>query len=340
MNNGSQVARKDTRLTWVIILCLSALSLASDIKLRLWTDEIFTLLTSRQTSVPELIQAVKAGTEGPPPLYDCIVHFLLPVIRNDALAARLPSTIGIYAMVLGVFLFCRRRVGTLYGLVAAMLALNACLYYATDGRPYGAVMGCAAWALVCWQRVDDSRHRLLNLCGLSVCLSLMVAFHYFAVFLFGPIVLVEIISFYRERKVDVGVFVAVGIACLALLAHYPLLVAGSADSKNFWSQASISMIRPFYENFWLPMLGICAIGILLPSFFRRFHPSSSEHAVPLREWVLLISITVVPAIAIVVTKYTIHAFVDRYMLWSVIGMAALTVFPSTATYLEIVVSQR
>lgn len=41
---------------------------------------------------------------------------------------------------------------------------------------------------------------------------------------------------------------------------------------------------------------------------------------------MLASLTATPAATIVISRYTIHAFVDRYVLWSVIGMAALCAF--------------
>jgi len=98
------------------------LSIASDLKLLMWTDELFTLFTARLQDVSKVLQAIQEGSDVPAPLYDLLVHFLIPVIRNETLAVRLPATLGFYVMLPGLFIFCRRRVGSLYAFIAAMLA--------------------------------------------------------------------------------------------------------------------------------------------------------------------------------------------------------------------------
>src|SRR5690349_10948228 len=90
---------------WVIIL-LMGLSIASDIKLLMWMDELCTLFTARQPDVRKLLQAIQDGTDVPAPLYDLLVHFLIPVVGSEALAVRLPATLGFYAMLPGLFIFC------------------------------------------------------------------------------------------------------------------------------------------------------------------------------------------------------------------------------------------
>lgn len=326
-------ARNSNLWIWIVLL-LTGLSIASDVKLLMWTDELFTLFTARLPDVSKMLHAIQEGSDVPAPLYDLLVHFLIPVVRNDALAVRLPATLGFYAMLPGLFIFCRRRVGSLYAFIAAMLACEVCLYYATDGRAYGVVLGCTAWALVFWQRVSgnsspsgNSSQRLGNLVALGVCLSLMVAFHSFAVFFLGPLLFVEAVRFVRERKVDVGILAAAGVALLVLAAHYPFMVAGAKDSVNFWSKASLTMIRPWYEAFLLPILGICGMAVLLRLFLGNAEGAvQSREPIPVLEWIMLAGLTASPAAVILIAKYTVHGFVDRYALWAVVGIAALVVF--------------
>jgi hypothetical protein len=314
---------------WIwIILLLMGLSIASDMKLLMWTDELFTLFTARLQDVSKVLQAIQEGSDVPAALYDLLVHFLIPVIRNETLAVRLPATLGFYVMLPGLFIFCRRRVGSLYAFIAAMLACEVCLYYATDGRAYGAVLGCTAWALVFWQRASgNSSRRAANLVGLGVCLSLMVAFHSFAVFFLGPLLFVEAVRFVRQRKLDVGILAAAGAALLVLAAHYPFIVASAKDSVNFWSQASLAMIRPWYEAFLLPILGICGLGVLLRLFLGNAEGAVQPgERIPVLEWIMLAALTASPAAVIFIAKYTVHGFVARHVLWAVVGMAALVVF--------------
>jgi hypothetical protein len=293
----------------------------------MWADELFTTFTARQANVYEIVQAIKEGCDGPPPLYAILVHFLIPIVKNEALAARLPSTIGFCAMMLGLFAFCRKRVSTPYALIAAMLACEVCRYYSTEGRSYGAVLGCAAWALVCWQDAQGPR-RLMNLVGLGFFLSLMTALHYYSVFFLGPLLFVELVRWAREKEIDLGIIAAAAVACGVLALHYPLFAAGRLATEHFWSQASLAQIRPFYTTLLVPMLGVCSIGILALAFFPvaegEVQPQPVE--IPLREWILLVALSLTPVVVIVVSMFTTHIFVDRYLVWSAVGIAALASF--------------
>ena len=293
----------------------------------MWADELFTTFTARQANVHEIVQAIKEGCDGPPPLYAILVHFLIPIVKNEALAARLPSTIGFCAMILGLFAFCRKRVSTPYALIASMLACEVCRYYSTEGRSYGAVLGCAAWALVCWQGAQGPR-RLVNLMGLGLFLSLMMALHYYSIFFLGALLFVELVRWAREKEIDLGIIAAAAIACGVLALHYPLIAAGRLAMGHFWSQASLAQIRPFYTTFLVPMMGVCFIGILALAFSPvaagEVRPQPVE--IPLREWILLVALSLTPVLVIVVSTFTTHIFVDRYLVWSAIGMAALASF--------------
>src|SRR6185369_10568255 len=109
------------------------------------------------------------GMDGAPPLYPIFVSALLPVIRNEALAVRLPSTLGYGAMVVCLLAFCRRRLPASYAMGAVVLASSACLDYSFEGRSYGLGLGFAAGVLLCWQSAVDHRRRGLSLSLLAIC---------------------------------------------------------------------------------------------------------------------------------------------------------------------------
>src|SRR5689334_423993 len=87
------------RVAAACVLLLIALSaLVQDARRPMWVDELYTLNVARQPSVPAIIQAIRARADNAPPLYPLLVHYLLPLTANDALAVRLPSTLGFLAM--------------------------------------------------------------------------------------------------------------------------------------------------------------------------------------------------------------------------------------------------
>jgi hypothetical protein len=305
-------------VAWGVAICVVLSSVVVDARKLLWADEIYTVLTARKAHASDILQYIREGCEGIPPLYLWLVHFLIPIVKNEALAARLPATLGFGAMMLGLFAFCKARMNATYALLAALLCYESCVYFATEGRPYGAVLGCVAWALVFWQRAKDGK--IVDLVGLGACLGLAVAFHYYAICVLGPLLLAEIVSGLWHRKWNTGVLAAMLVPIVVLALHYPLIKEQQPLHIHFWSQAEFAYIRPVYERFLGPIAmfsgGIFAISLLL-----GLHSKEKGQALPIRETIMLVALCATPALTIVVSRYTTHAFVDRYVLWAATGFA-------------------
>src|SRR5437016_1466472 len=99
---GSKLARlferHGAKLAAILLLGLFVAAVTQDIRLPLWTDELLTLYVSRQPTVPDVLGAIREGVDSQPPLYDLIVRSLQPIIANDSLRLRLPSTLGFFLM--------------------------------------------------------------------------------------------------------------------------------------------------------------------------------------------------------------------------------------------------
>jgi len=306
------------RIAWAVAIGIVLSSIAIDIRKPMWADEIYTVLTARQPRVSDILEYVREGCEGIPPLYLAMVHFLIPVFGNEALAARLPATLGFGAMVLGVFTFCRARMNAAYSLLATLLCCQVCLYFAREGRPYGAVLGCAVWALVFWQRAPAGRRA--DLIGLAVCLSLAVSLHYYAICILGPLLLAEMIMALRDRKWNPGVLLAMTAPVAVLAIHYPLIAAAKPLHVHFWSKAEFAMIQPFYERFLGPILLLCG-GAFAVFTLSGGRAKESVRNLPMREVVMLLALCAAPALTVMISMVTTHVFVDRYALWAAPGFA-------------------
>ena len=148
-----------------------------------------------------------------------------PAVKLEALALRLPATLGYCAMVLCLMAFCRRRLPAVYSFVATLFACDALLFYSTEGRCYGMVLGCAAGALLCWQMAMEGRRRALSVTLLAFCLALMTALHYHAIFFLVPLAVAEIVRCRKSLKPDLAIMAAMLPAVLVLAVHYPLIRA-------------------------------------------------------------------------------------------------------------------
>ena len=135
------------RYASIFVLLVLTCYLGQDLRIKMGYDELFTLHMAQQGSPVEIVKATFEGMDASPPLYPIIVAPLLHILRQDALVVRLPSTLGFAAMLLFVLAFCHRRMPAVYSFIAALLAGISSNFFATEGRCYGLVLGCAAGAL-------------------------------------------------------------------------------------------------------------------------------------------------------------------------------------------------
>ncbi len=308
------------------VVLLLACSIAKDIQAKMWSDEIITLYIAQQAGGPAgIIQAGAEGCDVAPPLYTIIVYSILPIVRHEALAVRLPSTVGFCVMVLCLLAFCRRRLPAIYSFIAALLACDACLFYSTDGRAYGLVLGCAAGALLCWQTAAEGRRRGLAIPLLAFCLALMVALHYYSIFFLAPLFLAEMVRARSSRKLDFGILAALAPAVLVLVLHYPLIAANQRFQPHYWSPTRWSMMKSFYNYFFFQILYVCSLVliVLVVSLKSKARHSPAKTHIPAYEWVAIGALALTPPVVVVVTNYTTHIFVGRYVLWAMIGTALL-----------------
>ncbi len=305
----------------LLLLC----SIAKDVHLKLWIDELYTLYIVRQGSASEMIKAILEGCDGQPPAYDLMVRPLFGVLGSEALALRLPSTIGFTAMLVCLLVFCRRRLPAIYALLAALLVGDSCLLFASEGRSYGMVLGCAGGALLAWQNAMEGRQRGLSLTLMSLCLSLMVSLHYFSIFFLGPFLVIELFRAVTSRRIDYGMLVSLSAPLAVLALHYPLIQASGQFQAHFWARASLGGIPQFYRLTSFHILHITAaafivVAVLAGSAIKPIRPGSGLSRL---EWAILTVLALLPPVVIVAAMFTVHSFTESYLIWVVIGFGVL-----------------
>jgi hypothetical protein len=310
--------------TWALALTVLffAGSVGTDLRRPIWSDEFLTLTVAQQKTFPDIVNAIKEGCDGSPPLYATIVHFILPAAGNKELAVRIPSTVGFCGMILCLLGFCRRRLPASYALLVTLFAVYESLYYASEGRVYGLVLGCASAALLTWQAAAEGIRRAFTIPLLALSLAAMVALHYYAIFFLGPIFLGELWRWRESRKLDGAVLIAVLPAFAVLAIHYPLILASKPAQEHVWSPAAFSQVRPFYDILFGDILYFLFAGLIFFGVFSK-GPATDARSLKTHEWVVVGALSVVAPIIILIAKYTTHAFVDRYAIWEAVGLAVL-----------------
>jgi hypothetical protein len=312
---------------WAIlfVVVFLAIAIAKDVRTPMWADELLTLQVSQQAGPAEMVKATIEGIDGQPPLYPMIVRAILLVVRNEALAVRLPATLGYCGMIICLLAFCRRRLPTAYSMAAALLACDACLLYSVEGRSYGVVLGCAAGALLCWQAAVDGRHRHLTIPLFALCLALMTAMHYYSVFFLVPLFLAEMVRWRTSRKLDLSILAAMAPVLLVLGVHYPLIAASARFQNHFWSPAAWHCIPEVYDSYFVTILGRCMLPLMVLAVL--WATSDDRSATPpdltAPEWVVAGAFSLMPVCVVILSIYTTHVFIPRYTLWAVPGFAVL-----------------
>ena len=310
------------RYTTVFLLVFLCCSLVQDLRLKMWYDELFTMYVARQGSPAQVLNAALDGVDATPPLYATIVAGIMPVVRHDALAVRLASTLGFVAMLVCIMALCHRRMPAIYAFLAALFAAIACGFYATEGRAFGLVLGCAAGALLGWQKAADTKPRLAALLLLTVCLMLATALNYYSIFLLFPLGLGEMARWRERGRPDIAMSAAMASPIAVLALHLPFINASRRFVGHFWVIAAWRQIPEFYLKFALLPIAAVLIAVLIRGSFQA---SEKREVLVLRryEWVAISALALTPIITVAVSIYTTHVFTYRYALWCVIGIAVL-----------------
>ena len=311
---------------WSLLFVLLSLGVAivKDVRTPMWNDELVTLHMVQQASTGEIVKATMDGADGAPPLYALIVRAIRPLAGSEALAVRLPSTLGYYGMVLCVLAFCRRRLPASYAMAAALLACDACLEYSTEGRSYGLVLGCAAAALLCWQSAIAGRRRKLVIPLFALCVAVMTAAHYYSIFFLVPLFVAEMLRWRKSGRPDLPMLAAMMPVVFVLALHYPLIAASAPFQKHPWSPAGWGKIPEFYGGYFLKMLGRCLLPfVVLAIFSSTSHDQDPPPTLFWPEWVVCGGLALMPFCVLVLSLHTTHVFLSRYVLWAVPGFAIL-----------------
>jgi hypothetical protein len=307
-------------LSAILILVLLVWAIHVDLRQKMWVDELYTLHMATQPTLADIVHATIEGADGAPPLYSMIVHMIHPWIASDALAVCLPSTLGFLGMLICLLAFCRKRLAALYAFIAASLIFNSAIFYLTEGRCYGLVFFAAAGALLAWQAAIDGRRRVIAIPLLAVCLALMTALHYYSVFFLVPLFLAELLRWRRSGRPDLAIAAAVVPTFLVLAIHYPFIVTGMRFSKHYWATASWSnlAVLTVYPLMLMPVLFVTR------SFLVSRPWTENRPTLKRPEWVMAVSLFLMPLVILVLSIYITHSFVVRYTLWAMTGTAILS----------------
>jgi hypothetical protein len=302
----------------------------------LWFDEIFTLYISRLHDFPSVLDALKQGIDLNPPLFYVWTRLSMSVFGDGALAIRVPSILGVGLLCLCLYRFVASRSTALGGLIACLFPLTtAASFYAYEGRPHGVVLGFAGLALVCWQSAVDperGQRRVWWLAGLGISLACAVLTHAYAVALFFPLAIGELVRSVSRRRVDWAVWSTFALAATAVLVPVAMIRVAKMGLPAEFFPASFGMLLKSYQDGLsggLVFVVCLAVAVLAAQAARA--GAQSNPALPGRqpanfELAACLGFVAVPFFVFLLSAAAGTPHLARYGLTCVVGFAAILGF--------------
>jgi hypothetical protein len=243
LHNASEwLAGKSSAYAWqavgIFVVLVGFVSVVRSLRTTMWVDEFYTYFTSHQASAGEVVKASLEGCDGAPPMYALLTRALHPVLGGGVMNLRFPATLGFCLMCGCVFAFVYRRLPALYAWVAMLFACDSVLYFATEGRAYGLVLGLIALSLVCWQAAAEGKHRPRAFALFVFCMWAATALHYYAILLLIPLFAAEVVRWIIAKRLDVPMIVTFALVPLVLIPPIPLPYQGFVKNHRHFLLAA------------------------------------------------------------------------------------------------------
>jgi Dolichyl-phosphate-mannose-protein mannosyltransferase len=333
---------RHARIAAAILLALLFLcSLVQAADKPFWYDEIFTYLSAALPGWTGVWGFYAQGADTPSPLPALIVHATLRFTSNPEITARIPFMLAFVFMSLCIYIFMRRRYSTGYALAAlfAPVAFPFFFYFSSEIRAYALVLAGAGLSMVCWQFLASNPTRRAaanwNALGLWFGLAFAICAHTFAIFLFVPFALAQLVADLQNKKPDLRVWLALLLFPLGLVpVLHGELVASHAYRGSFFSKPDVQVLQLTYQDMFGPV-SICAtillFAILVLVLRRSRAVNSSPESPPgftRPEVVFAVVLAILPLYAWPVSML-IGVFREAYMVPACIGIV-LCIFAAVA----------
>jgi len=306
-----------------------------------WLDELFTFYIVTMPDWAGMMDLIQRGPDQNPPLFYALTRLVVSVLGESEGAFRLPAMVGYWVLCVTLHLWVRLLGG---GQTAALVAMTTpvftnVVYYASEARPYGLMLGCFGAALVSYtlgdifaQQPDYSRRAWL---GLGASLSLAMAFHYLALIPIGCLWLMEACRTWRTRQWRWAVWAALCVPLVVLAYNWPVFTEQS--KLPYWkTELHWFELPDFYRwmlGDWVCLAFLVMVGMAVLWEWRQrrtaretVSPGSRRNAL---EWLVLGLVLTfgLPAGWMGLMQVTGRTmFTPRYLLPAVAGLAILLTF--------------
>ncbi len=252
-------------------------------------------------------------------------------------ALRLSSLLGFLLMQLCLFYFVRRIASQRAAVFALSFPmLTAAFGYTVHVRPYGLLLGLFGLAMLSWQTaVRRPSHRSWALAVLAVSIAVAINTHYYGVLILVPLCAAELVRARQSRRVDVPVLLSIGAGMAGMVFLLPFLKGAAGFHSHYEAGAVSYRVNTQIYNFILlgqvayskniNRLLVLGLGLLIVlvlwGCIRQLRRKTLN--LPDAEFVFLVTLAALPLFGFLLGHFVTHTLEPRYVLGSIIGIAAL-----------------
>jgi hypothetical protein len=317
---------------WVaaFLLCtIFVIALGQPSNTCLWYDELVTLGTASLPHYGDIWNFYAAGLDPTSPLPSLIVHAALRLPFGPEISSRLPFMLALLVMCLCMYSFIHRCYSAGYALAALIYPVFLGEHvFVFSPRSYALMLAGAGFAMLCWQSAVTGGKRPWSVLGVWFGLAFAIFAHTFAIFLFVPFALAQLVRDFMRRKPDWAVWAAI---VLFPAGHLPVLNGERLANKvyNFSQTPQLHFMVDSYKDFFsdgwmiIGILLLFAVGVvILQRQAPQPTPGPETCGFSASEWVLVGVLALMPLYALP-ASYLIHVYHLRYVIAFNIGMVIL-----------------
>ena len=335
----SEFFERRSLLTVIVFsICYWAVSCGIAQTKLLWYDELWSYYPATLPSWKDTWNFYASGADAHTPLTSLAIRASIALFGASHVAVRLPDIFFFWLMCICIYLFVSYRRSRSFALAAMIFPVIAAFYYyATEARDYGILIGCAAAALVCWQRASAlNGRRSIWFLLLWLCTAATVCVHYFGVLFLIALFAGEVAKAISRKRIDWPVIGALILGAAPLLAFVPMALAMKANyGAHPWIHTSLSDIENTYRSgldlAMFPLLAAIVLWGIAILFRRQMNEERRPIHLPHHETVAATTLALLP-LCIVPLSFVIGSFLPRYILYTMVGVTislALLAYRST-----------
>lgn len=291
----------------------------------LGNDEIYTVHIAQAPTLRHMLW-MSRQIDLHPPLHYLLERATLHLDLPRWCAARLPAMVAGLVTTCVLFYFMACRLGNLFGLVSVTIFwFSSVRAFAWEGRPYMLWMCFLSLLLLSWERATTPRRRPASVLAVFCCSFLMISNHLFGIACLIPFALAEGYRFWKRRRPDFALWLALFTPALIGLAYFHPVHALGTNGFPTTQMPSLELINNMYialvDNFYFT-ISVCFV---LVGYFAQVRKGEEQRPFQLRtdEGILLYSLLLLP-LAIVVAAAIAHVqFWYRYGACAILAIALL-----------------